>query len=89
MTIDKVEGIQLQGVYFGGVEESEENAESTAKDCVNTIKGGTIMPKIVQVGGPGQLLDAMFEAADSFEKLVEEMSEAESVIKRAQERKKK
>lgn len=89
VTIDKVDGITLQGVYFGGVGETQDQANEIARSCVNTVRGGTILPKVVQVVSKEQLIDAMYEAAESFEKLTTNMKEADSIIKRTQDRKKK
>jgi hypothetical protein len=89
VTMDKKEGITLQGVYFGGAGETPEQAEAIARECVDTTRGGTILPKIVQVDRQERLIDAMYEAADAFEKLTTQMVEADNIIKRTQDRKKR
>lgn len=86
---DKEDGIQLAGVYFGGLGDTAEEAEVIARDCVNTIRGGTILPRVMPVEGSGQLLDAMFDATDRFEQVTAYMVEADDIITRTQNRKRK
>ena len=85
---NKDDGIQLAGVYFGGLGDTVEEAETLARDCVNTIRGGTILPRVLPVNGSGQLLDAMFDATDKFEQVTAYMVEADDIITRTQSRKK-
>jgi hypothetical protein len=88
ITTDK-EGIALQGVYFGGMGNTLEEAEEIARDCVNTVRGGTILPKVVEIGHGGQILDALYEASDRFEQTTASMQEAQKIISRTQTRNKK
>ena len=77
---DKVEGIYLAGVYFGGVGETHEYAADIARRCVNSIRGGTIIPKILQMESPNSLLDTMAQARRKFEELERRMIEAEDIM---------
>ena len=83
------ENINLQGVYFGGASSSPEEANAIARNCVNTIRGGTILPKVMPVKGTGQLLDAMFDACERFEQITAYMVESNETIVRTNNRKKK
>lgn len=85
---DKTDGISLAGVFFGGLGDTSEEAEKLAKDCVNTIRGGTILPKVMPIEGNGQLLEAMFDATDKFEQVTAYMVEANDIITRTQNLKK-
>lgn len=76
------EGIFLQGVYFGGMGRTHEEASAIAKDCVNSTRGGTILPKVCRVNGKHQVMDALYDAAEAFESITAQMSEANETIKR-------
>lgn len=84
---DKNDGISLAGVYFGGIGSSEQEAASMARDCVNTVRGGTILPRVLPINGNGQLLEAMFDATDKFEQVTAYMIEADEIITRTQSKK--
>ncbi len=86
---DKNDGITLAGVFFGGLGDSLKEAETMAKDCVNTIRGGTILPKVLPIEGKGQLLEAMFDATDRFEQITAYMVESNAIITRTQNRRKR
>jgi len=81
---DKNTGISLAGVFYGGMGETVNEADQIARDCVNTTRGGTILPKIVPIEGSGQLLDAMFDATDKFEEVTSHMVESHNIILRTQ-----
>lgn len=78
------DGICLQGVYFGGVGETIDEANQVAKDCVNRIRGGTILSKVIPIDGKNMLLDALMDASDKFEAITQQMQEAEAIINRTQ-----
>jgi len=78
------DGINLQGVYFGGLGDSIEEANQVARDCVNRIKGGTILSKVIAVDGNNKLLDVLMDASDKFETITLQMQEAEAIINRTQ-----
>lgn len=78
------DGISLQGVYFGGMGASIEEANQVAKDCVNRIRGGTILSKVIPLDGKSMLLDALMDASDKFEAITLQMQEAEAIINRTQ-----
>jgi hypothetical protein len=83
---DKEDGISLQGVYFGGFCKDPDHAEQLARDCVNTIRHGTIIPKILPIDKPHAVMDALWEATEKFEKVTAYMAEADETLKRSARR---
>lgn len=77
-------GIHLQGVYFGGLGDTPQEADTIARDCVNRIRGGTVLPKVMRINGDHQVLDALYDASDKFEHTTVQMQEAEKIINRTQ-----
>lgn len=88
ISTDKDNGIKLQGTYFGGQALSFLFAENLARECVNSIKGGTIIPKIFKLDSDNDLVEIMYTATEKFEKEVERMIEADRIITKGQEKKK-
>lgn len=76
------EGIILQGVYFGGLGDSLDEAESVARECVNGMRGGTILPRVLKINGNNQVLDALYDATDRFEQITANMQEADEILNR-------
>lgn len=85
----KDNGINLEGVFFGGFGATLEEADEIARKCVNSIRGGTIIPKVMPIDGKCQVIDALYDATDNFEKIADQMVEAHKTIQRTQARKKK
>lgn len=85
----KDNGSELSGVFFGGVGCTQEQAEIIARDCVNAARGGYILPKIVELTGPHQVIEALYDVEEQFEKLQKQMVECHSTIARTNSRKKK
>jgi len=83
VTLHKQDGVLLNGVFFGGAGSTQEEADQIAKDCVNTIRGGTIMPKTIEVNDNEKLIDALYEVHDDFEQLISEMAETQKTYQRA------
>lgn len=84
ITVDKREGITLQGVYFGGLGTFDE-AETIARECVDTIRGGTILPRIVKLDEDNLIVEALQDAQEKFEKVVENMSSADEIVNRGRQ----
>lgn len=82
--ISTVKGISLQGVYFGGIGGTIEEANSMARECVNRVRGGTVMPRVVRIDSKHQVLDALYDATERFEAQTQQMQEAERIISRTQ-----
>lgn len=85
---DKDDGVYMQGVYFGGVATDQKKAEQIARECVNTMKGGTILPKIVPINGRDQVLAAMGRVEKRFQELEVQIFHAEDIMSRAHARRK-
>lgn len=81
ITIDKEHGIVLNGVYFGGLVGNNDEAELVAKECVNTIKGGTILPKIIRLTSEC-IIDALLDAETKFIEMANRMRDADDIINR-------
>lgn len=79
---DKDDGVYMAGIYFGGLGKTLADAEAEARDCVNTVRGGTILPKIYELPGERQLIQVMNKAVDKFRILEREMFAAEDIIER-------
>lgn len=80
--LNKETGIITHSVYFGGISHTEEKANEAARECINTIKGGTIIPKIFRIAESTTIVDALYDAEEKFEMIVKRMQEANSIIKR-------
>lgn len=84
---DKEDGISLAGVYFGGAGNTRQVAEGIARECVNGIKGGTIMPKLYEAGTSATLPSIMTQAEAFFKKKEAEMITTAEIISRSHKRK--
>lgn len=82
---DKDDGIYLQGVFFGGIATTKGEAEQIARECVNSVKGGTILPKLIMTQGKANVLQAMEVAGKRFAQLEVKMFQAEEIYQRTQE----
>tara|TARA_R110000868_G_scaffold20153_5_gene85602 strand:+ start:3901 stop:4254 length:354 start_codon:yes stop_codon:yes gene_type:complete len=78
------DGVNLEGVYFGGLGNTIEEANEIAHDCVNRIRGGSILSKVLRIDGKHKVLDVLYEASDKFEFQTVQMQEAEKIINRTQ-----
>lgn len=85
----KDNGIMIDDVFFGGIGSSIEEAEQIARECVNTIKGGTILARVLELTGPEQVVEVLYAAADNFEKITKQMIEAQKTIENTQNRKRR
>ena len=87
ITVDKDDGIALAGVFFGGIGDTHQEAEGIARECVNTIRGGTILPKVVKLDRDGQVIDALYEATEKFERVTQNMIETDEIVNRGRKKK--
>ena len=85
---DKELGIYIEGVFFGGIAGTQEEAEQLAKTCVNCTVGGVAIPRIIPLGGKN-LHQIFKEATVQFDKMEREMIETEAILLANQERCKK
>jgi hypothetical protein len=80
---DKEDGVYMTGVYFGGIANTKTEAEKIARDCVNTVKGGTIFPRLIYTQhGNAPVIQAMEAAAKRFHQLELQMFQAEEIMER-------
>lgn len=82
IVVDKEEGIILQGVYFGGISDTNEDAEKIARECVNSIRGGTILPKVIKLDEECQILDALYDVTARFDAITKGMVESDRIVNR-------
>ena len=76
--------ISLQGVYFGGLGDTADEANNIARECVNMSKGsGTIVPKVIKVNAKHAIIDAMIDASEKFEQIVVYMLDANCTIQKS------
>lgn len=87
IVVDKQDGISLAGVFFGGIGETMVEAEGIARECVNTIRGGTILPRVAKLDKDGQVIDALYDATDKFERVVQSMVETDEIVNRSRKKK--
>lgn len=80
---DKRDGIYLQGVYFGGVGSTLTEADAIARECVNSGKGGTILPKVIPSYKGGDILQALQVASKQFNQMEHQMLQAEEIYDRS------
>lgn len=72
ITENKFDGLVLDGIYFGGVAKSVDRGEEIAKECANTIKGGTIIPKLFEIQN-NDFVQALDAATAKFESIYDNM----------------
>ena len=82
---DKEIGIYIEGVFFGGVAETQEEADRLARIAVNCTVGGTAIPKIIPIGDK-DLHQIFKEARARFDKIEREMMETEAILLANQQR---
>ena len=82
---DKEIGIYIDGVFFGGVADNQEEADKLAKVCVNCTVGGVAIPKIIPIGDK-TLHEIFREAKIRFDKIEREMMETEAILLANQQR---
>lgn len=84
---DKELGIYIEGVFFGGIADTEEEADHLAKVCVNCTTGGVAIPRIIPAGNKN-LHQIFKEAKIRFDKIEREMMETEDILLANQQRSK-
>jgi hypothetical protein len=75
-------------IYFAGIVKSKEEAESLAKSCSVNLKNGTIIPKILSFDDMMYLTDMMYEAADMFQVVLNQMKEMHQRMQNTKKKKK-
>jgi len=85
---DKEIGIYLEDVYFGGIANTQNEADAIARECVNNIRGGTAIVKIIPIGDRNVLLELFKDAKSRYDKIEKEMIETEAILEANQQRSK-
>lgn len=75
---DKDLGVMLSGVYFGGICESEEEADEVACKCVSETQGGMVVTKIIPFNS--DLRTAIKEIESHFDKMADQMYDNEDIL---------
>ncbi len=84
LAIDK-ENICLHGIYYGGMADTRDEAELIAKDCINTIKGGTILPRIAPF--TNNFIDIAYNITDRLTQIAQEMKEMNEMLMKSNKKK--
>jgi len=79
LNINKGE-LDLHGVYFGGLAQTQAEADVMARTCVNSTKAHMIIPKVFEFKHGDNLVDVLYDAADKFENMFRYMQEASETI---------
>jgi len=85
---DKVDGIHISNVFFGGVAKTKAEADDIAKKCTYHVSRGTILPKIFEINGRS-LLKVFKIAREVFNKKEIEMMESEIMLESNQRRRRR
>ncbi len=85
---DKADGVWLDGIFFGGVGETPDDADEIAKSCVSGCRGGTVFPKIIPIRDDTLLDGAIAEAKTRIWKMEKEMIENEDILRNQTARRK-
>ena len=75
-------------IYFAGIVKSKEEAELLAKSCSINVKNGTIIPKILSFDDMMYLTDMMYDAADMFQVVLNQMKEMHQRMQSTKKKKK-
>ena len=79
---DKKEGVYVQGIYLGGIGETKESDQQIARECVNTCRGGTIIPKLFPSLSGESIIAALDKARVQFTQMEMQMLQAEEIYTR-------
>jgi len=82
---DKELGVYIEGVFFGGIAQDQNEADQLARICVNGTHGGIAIPKIMPVAGDN-LHRVFSDAVSRFDKVEREMVETEETLLASQKR---
>lgn len=78
---DKEIGTIMSGMFFGGIADSQEEADEIATKCVSETQGGIIIPKVLKMD-TANILDAVRELEERFQKMAGQMYENEKTLGR-------
>ena len=76
---DKEIGVLMTGIYFGGLAETEAEADEIARKCVLSTQGGTAITRITPLAG-NDLKGTVKHVESIFDRMADRMYENEAVI---------
>jgi hypothetical protein len=79
---DKEDGIKLVGVYFGGAAPDQHGATAIVRDCINNVRGGTILARSWPTTGPGQVPAVLQLATLHYRKIEDQMIHNQEILTR-------
>lgn len=74
-------GALMTGVFVGGVAPTEEEATGIATDCTDTIQGGLVIPRVMEIRN--NMRDTIDDAMKIFNRMADDMYEVENAITRS------
>ncbi len=89
VVFDGANGVCLDGVFFGGIAGSQQDADTLAGLCTKAVHGGTAVPRVLPLTQPESLLDVLELARQRFNQLERDMVEAEDTLISSVERNKR
>jgi hypothetical protein len=79
---DRTQGVKLKQVCFGGIGDTQIQADEIARSVVNSMKNITVVPKSFPLSKDQNLMDVMMGAQERFEAIVRNMAEADTIVSR-------
>lgn len=76
---DKTQGIHLEGTYYGGIAEDLIQGNAIAKNCVETVRGAMVVPRVLPMIDGATITDLIPSAVQKLRALEREMIEAEDI----------
>lgn len=73
-------GVMMSDVLIGGFNDDFNEAENIARECVESIRGGMVIPRVMKVDG--EIQDTIANSMKVFNRIAEQMYEVEGFINR-------
>lgn len=86
--IDNPAKFQDPDIFFMGLTRTLNEAENLAKSCTHNLKNGTIIPKILRYPDNMSLMDMMYDSADKFQAILNQMKEMHERMQQGKKKKK-
>jgi len=80
---DRKSDVRIAGVFFGGAANTKEEAEKIARECVNSTRGSTAIPRLYNINNDGELIKTMDDAIVWFKRKEDQMLSNAEVLSRA------
>lgn len=75
-------------IFFAGIVNSMIEAETLARSCSLNLKNGTIIPKILSFEADMKLADMMYDAAEKFQAVLDQMKDMHERLNKGKKKKK-